>query len=58
MNRERQKERIFDIISKDDGDNKASRIFDLLIMGLILLSIATIVLESFDTLHSQYHSLF
>ncbi len=58
MSIRRQKEKIFDIISKDDGDNKASRTFDLLIMGLILLSIVSIVLESFDSLSSRYHSVF
>ena len=52
------KERVFDIISKDDGDNRASRIFDLLIMGLIVLSVVTIVLESFDSLASRYQEVF
>lgn len=52
------KERIFDIISKDDGDNRASRIFDLLIMALIVLSIVSIVLESFDSLSSRYKDVF
>lgn len=52
------KEKVFDIVSKDDGDNKASRIFDLLIMTLIVLSIVSIVLESFDDLNTRYRTLF
>ena len=52
------KEKVFDIISKDDGDNRASRIFDLLIMALIVLSIVSIVLESFDSLISRYRDVF
>ncbi|MBR1584350.1 MAG: ion transporter [Clostridia bacterium] len=52
------KENIFDIVSKDDGDNRASRVFDLLIMGLIVLSVVTIVLESFDDLNTRYRALF
>ena len=58
MKRKEWKKKVFDIISKDDGDNKASRIFDLLIMALILLSILSIVLESFESLSSRYHDVF
>ena len=52
------KAHVFDIISKDDGDNKASKIFDLLIMSLIVLSIVAIVLESFEELSSKYSAVF
>ena len=58
MEQQSLKRRIFDIISKDDGDNRASRAFDLVIMALILLSVTAIVLESFDTLAEQYSSVF
>ena len=52
------KTRVFDIISKDDGDDRASRSFDLLIMALILLSVTSIVLESFDSLAAKYRTVF
>ena len=52
------KARVFDIISKGDGDDRASRIFDLLIMALIVLSVVSIVLESFDGLARQYAAAF
>ena len=52
------KAHVFDIISKDDGDNRASKIFDLLIMSLIVLSIVAIVLESFEELSSKYSAVF
>ena len=37
MSYARIKARVFDIISKDDGSDRASRNFDLLIMSLIVL---------------------
>ena len=52
------KARVFDIISKDDGSDRASRNFDLLIMSLIVLSIASIVLESFQSLAARYSAVF
>ena len=52
------KTRVFDIISKDDGSDRASRSFDLLIMALILLSVTSIVLESFDSLAAKYRMVF
>ncbi len=52
------KVRVFDIISKDDGNDLASRIFDLLIIALILLSVASIVLESFNSLATKYSAVF
>ncbi len=52
------KARTFEIISKDDGTDRASRYFDLLIIALILLSVLSIVLESFDSLASKYAAVF
>ena len=52
------KARIFEIISKDDGNDRASRYFDLLIIALILLSVTSIVLESYDSLAGKYASIF
>ena len=39
--------RIFEIISKADDGDILSKIFDGLIMGLIFLSVLSIILESF-----------
>ncbi|MBR4360855.1 MAG: ion transporter [Clostridia bacterium] len=58
MNTKQWKAKIYDIITKDDGDNRASRVFDLIIMALILGSIAAIVLESFDSLSEKYGTVF
>ena len=52
------KQRVFTIISKADEDDKASRLFDILIMTLIFLSVAAIILRSFDDLAAKYGPLF
>ena len=52
------KERTFDIISKAEDDDRASRLFDLTIMSLILLSIVSIVLESFADIAAAYAHVF
>ena len=54
----RIKKRIFEIISKAEKGDLASSVFDWSIMGLIALSIISIVLESFSSLNVKYHSLF
>ena len=52
------KQRIFEIINKADEGDKASRLFDGIIMSLICLSIVSIVLESFSSLARNYRLLF
>lgn len=52
------KGRVFDIISKADEGDKASRAFDIAIMSLIVLSIASIILESFEALRDNYKAIF
>lgn len=52
------KQRMFEIVSKADEGDRASRIFDRCIMGLIALSILSIILESFSELDARYHSVF
>ena len=52
------KKRIFEIISKAEDGDRASSIFDWSIMILIALSILTIILDSFQSVHQQYQSLF
>ena len=52
------KQRVYTIISKADEDDRASRLFDILIMTLIFLSVAAIILRSFENLASRYGPYF
>lgn len=52
------KQRVFEIISKAENGDRASSIFDWSIMILIALSILTIILDSFQSIHQKYQSLF
>ena len=52
------KKRVFEIISKADEGDKASKLFDGFIMVLIALSILSIVLESFESLAAEYKTVF
>ena len=52
------KQRVFEIISKAEDGDRASRIFDLSIMGLIIISILSIVLQSYASLAVRYAELF
>ncbi len=52
------KKRVFEIINKAEDGDLASRIFDWVIMVLILLSILSIILESFAGLYVRWYSLF
>ncbi|MBR5345417.1 MAG: ion transporter [Clostridia bacterium] len=52
------KKRIFEIISKADEGDRASKIFDGFIMTLIALSVLSIVLESFASLALKYRQVF
>ena len=52
------KKRIFEIISRAEDGDRASRVFDLSIMALIVISILSIILQSFENLATQYASLF
>ena len=52
------KQRVFTIINKAEDDDKASRLFDILIMALICLSVVAIILHSFKNLATKYASLF
>ena len=52
------KKRVFEIISRAEEGDRASAIFDWTIMALIALSILTIILDSFQTLHEKYSGLF
>lgn len=48
------KKRVFEIISRADDGDAASRLFDGFIMTLIALSVLSIVLESFESLAQKY----
>ena len=52
------KKRVFEIISKAEDGDLASSIFDWSIMLLIALSIISIILESFSSIYSKWHSTF
>ena len=52
------KERVFEIVSKADEGDRASRLFDGIIMALIGLSIVSIILESFASIAQQYQLAF
>lgn len=52
------KKRVFEIISKAENGDRASKIFDWSIMILIALSIISIILESFESIYDRFHPLF
>lgn len=52
------KKRVFQIISKADEHDKASKVFDITIMALIVLSVLSIILESFEDLRTKYTGFF
>lgn len=52
------KRRVFEIISKAENGDRASRIFDVSIMTLIVLSVLSIILESFQSVADRFGSVF
>ena len=50
--------RAFELVNRAEEGDRASRIFDLSILGLILLSVVAIILQSFDTLATRYARVF
>lgn len=50
--------RVFQIISKAERGDRASRVFDVSIMTLIVLSVLSIILESFQEIATRYNSVF
>ena len=52
------KQRIFDIISKAEEGDRASKVFDTGIIVLIALSIIAIILQSFESLATKYDAVF
>lgn len=52
------KKRVFDIISKAEEGDRASKVFDTSIIALIALSILAIILQSFESLANKYEAVF
>ena len=55
---QKSKQRVFEIISKSEGGDLVSSIFDWSIMLLIALSILSIILESFSSINLKYRPVF
>ena len=52
------KRRVFAIVSKAEGNDIPSRVFDITVMSLILLSVLSIILESFESLAARFAPAF
>lgn len=52
------KKRIFEIISRAEDGDRASRAFDIGIMALIVLSVLSIILQSYAILAVRYYRAF
>jgi voltage-gated potassium channel len=52
------KRRVFEVIEKAGVGDRVSRWFDLTIMGLIVLSVVAVVIESFESLATDYDTWF
>ena len=52
------KRRVFEIISRAENGDRASRVFDVSIMALIFLSILSIILQSYESLSERYSAVF
>lgn len=52
------KQRVFEIISPSDDGDRVSFVFDCLIFSLIILSILSIILQSFDSLAKRFDTVF
>ena len=52
------KTRVFELLSKAEEGDRASRFIDRFIMTLIALSVLSIILESFVSLYAKYYTLF
>lgn len=52
------KERVFDIIDDQDEGEKPNRLFDYLIIGIIILNVAIIFLETYESIYLTYFNYF
>ena len=49
---------LFEILEKDDGDNRLSRRFDLFIMIIIFLNIIAVIMETVASVYIKYEDFF
>jgi len=49
---------LFEVLEKDDGDNRLSRRFDLFIMIMIFLNMIAVIMETVDAGYVKYDRLF
>ncbi len=49
---------LFEVLEKDDGDNRLSRRFDLFIMIMIFLNMIAVIMETVDAVYVKYDRLF
>ena len=52
------KKSLFEILEKDDGDNRLSRRFDLFIMIMIFLNMIAVIMETVDAVYIKYDDFF
>lgn len=52
------RQRIYEILEKADPDDRASRLFDLFIITLIILNVGAVVMETVGTLYAKYEAWF
>lgn len=52
------KQRIYEILEKADPDDRASRLFDVFIITLIILNVGAVVMETVGSLYAQYEAWF
>lgn len=52
------KERIFETLEKGTGDDKLSKRFDIFIMALIIINVVLVILETVDSVYTQYQTWF
>ncbi len=55
---EKIKKSLFEILEKDDGDNRLSRRFDLFIMIMIFLNMIAVIMETVDAVYIKYDDFF
>ena len=49
---------LFEILEKDDGDNRLSRRFDLFIMIMIFLNMIAVIMETVASVYIKYEYFF
>ncbi|MEP1094825.1 MAG: ion transporter [Cyclobacteriaceae bacterium] len=52
------RKRIFETLEVGKGDDLLSRRFDVFIMGMILLNVAAVILETVESIHEQFSIVF